>query len=823
MSKNDTDNDYLFLRVGALLHDIGHFVPNPEGSVKGHADRGFDFLNSFTNTKDFSVFAKYHHARSIDEIEEKGLSQKHKSLIWMVREASRLSLGDNDNDGEDVAEKHLLKSIFSGISGIKEESEGKKLEIPIKYYPSEKLNPSTFTYPLHKEDSSTLAEEGCRKIYESFGNFFSKLTELEDKLINEDLLLMFLEENTTFIPAGSGTNNDISLFDHLKTTCVIASCMYKSREEELEGAEKYLLVGGDVSGIQDFIYRISSKGALRLLRGRSFYLEMFCEDIVQNIVEELGLPKANILYSGGGNFYILAPNTQEAKDTLKNIESRIEKWLIDNRLSSSLYLALSWFPFSDDKFKNFSQIWVDVNQKNSLKKARKYQSVLETDPSRILKLEDYGEPCDACRKTTLPEKRKPIKGADNALFCQLCHEQMEIGQDLANLGDSFCILKTGYQEGGFSVPFGTMKIMEKVKIGTVRKSSSIYSVNSLDTDGIINLMKSKELPPDIHVSSLPIAIYCAKSDDRGNGRKLLTFEELADRSQGAKKLGAVRMDVDSLGGIFISGLPPDQRNITRISSLSRRINYFFKNYLNLLGEFKEEKVLDICNWKSNSPKLVEERKPSRNFSIVYAGGDDLFILGAWDDVFELCFHIEGLFHKYVAENPQVTISAGFSIFNSKHPLYQIASVCGNKEECSKDEGRDRIYLLNRGVAKEQISKKLKGVEDSVSWGDARDLFADFRPIFGYIINENENSSKAIVRKLLATREEYCRDPEKANWVIQLHYFVSQNKDMKKILDNKRHEELRKYFYSVYDDRLSPIYNIDLALNILDLLGRKVNS
>ena len=65
-----------------------------------------------------------------------------------------------------------------------------------------------------------------------------------------------------------------------------------------------------------------------------------------------------------------------------------------------------------------------------------------------------------------------------------------------------------------------------------------------------------------------------------------------------------------------------------------------------------------------------------------------------------------LFRKYVAENPHVTISAGFSIFNSKHPLYQIARVCGNKEECSKDEGRNRIYLLDRGVGKEQIIKKV---------------------------------------------------------------------------------------------------------------------
>src|SRR5690606_19610946 len=147
-------------------------------------------------------------------------------------------------------------------------------------------------------------EEGCKEIHESFKDFFEKLLDLNENRMNEDLLLMFLEQNAAFIPAGSGVNSDISFFDHLKTTCAIASCMYRFHEKELETDlekeisdkkdEKYLLIGGDISGIQDFIYRISSKGALRLLRGRSFYLEMFCEDIVHEIVERLGLSNANI-------------------------------------------------------------------------------------------------------------------------------------------------------------------------------------------------------------------------------------------------------------------------------------------------------------------------------------------------------------------------------------------------------------------------------------------------------------------------------------------------------------------------------------------------
>ena len=102
---------------------------------------------------------------------------------------------------------------------------------------------------------------------------------------------------------------------------------------------------------------------------------MLCEDIVHEIIKRLGLPKANILYSGGGNFYILAPNIEEAKINWKKSKD-LEGWLIDSRLSSNLYLALSWIPFSGDVFRQFSGKWMEINKENSLK-TQKYKSILK--------------------------------------------------------------------------------------------------------------------------------------------------------------------------------------------------------------------------------------------------------------------------------------------------------------------------------------------------------------------------------------------------------------------------------------------------------------
>jgi CRISPR-associated protein Csm1 len=55
----------------------------------------------------------------------------------------------------------------------------------------------------------------------------------------------------------------------------------------------------DISGIQKFIYTISSKGALKGLRSRSFYLEMLLQHVIDCLLDKCGLSRANLIYSGG--------------------------------------------------------------------------------------------------------------------------------------------------------------------------------------------------------------------------------------------------------------------------------------------------------------------------------------------------------------------------------------------------------------------------------------------------------------------------------------------------------------------------------------------
>nr|WP_236117250.1 hypothetical protein [Hassalia byssoidea] len=114
-------------------------------------------------------------------------------------------------------------------------------------------------------------------------------------------------------------------------------------------ATKLSIVAGDLSGIQKFIYTISSDGALKSLRARSFYLELVTEEVVQRLLSKLKLPRTNVIYAGGGNIYILAPGTDATKDIIKQVRIQFNQWL-RKEFQGQVYLALDSskpFPIAD--------------------------------------------------------------------------------------------------------------------------------------------------------------------------------------------------------------------------------------------------------------------------------------------------------------------------------------------------------------------------------------------------------------------------------------------------------------------------------------------
>ena len=136
------------------------------------------------------------------------------------------------------------------------------------------------------------------------------------------------------------------------------------------------MIGGNIAGIQKFIYDIVSKNAAKNLKGRSFYLQLIVDSVLQLILEELNLFKANVIYASGGGFYILAPHTEVVKTKLHALEQRLSNQLFKTH-GIKLFLAVDFQPFGEASIlgetqTTISTIWHNLAEKLNAKKQSRY-------------------------------------------------------------------------------------------------------------------------------------------------------------------------------------------------------------------------------------------------------------------------------------------------------------------------------------------------------------------------------------------------------------------------------------------------------------------
>ena len=145
-----------------------------------------------------------------------------------------------------------------------------------------------------------------------------------------------------------------------------------------------------------------------------------------------------------------------------------------------------------------------------------------------------------------------------------------------------------------------------------------------------------------------------------------------------KRVGILRMDVDNLGQMFLSGFSENKKSFSRYTALSRSLDWFFKGYLNHLIEPWVEKKLAY---------------------ILYAGGDDLFLLGRWDITVKIAQQIHENFKKLHDGNPDLSISGGASFVTPKFPIKLAAEYAADAEKAAKrhvfqKQKEDKIQTKN---------------------------------------------------------------------------------------------------------------------------------
>jgi len=157
---------------------------------------------------------------------------------------------------------------------------------------------------------------------------------------------------------------------------------------------------------------------------------------------------------------------------------------------------------------------------------------------------------------------------------------------------------------------------------------------------------------------------------------------------GIEALGVLKADVDNLGQIFGRGLGKSQ-SISRTATMSRQMNNFFAVYL---------------------PSLLQKKYPDTY--TLFAGGDDLFLIGPWRQMFALARELREEFGRYVCGNQYVTISAGISLHKPGNPIHALAATAEAALQQAKDRGRNRITMFGVTVTWDEL-KLLEQVKDTL--------------------------------------------------------------------------------------------------------------
>ena len=264
---------------GSLFHDIGKVIYRSGGSRKSHSESGYEYLKE-AGIQDEKILncVRYHHNEPL-----KNAPIKDNDYAYIVYYADNIA-SFTDRREVDTGEvkfgfdqKIPLDSVFNLLNG----NHGKS------HYEMRVLNPeSDINYPTNQPVE--MDKEFYQRIITAITESLKGIT-LSEEYLNS--LLSVLEANLSYIPSSTAKKEvaDISLYDHVKITAAVASCVQQYLEEKQEHdfkkcllrnakksyeEEMFLMYSMDISGIQKFIYTVGQKGALKGLRARSFYLEI---------------------------------------------------------------------------------------------------------------------------------------------------------------------------------------------------------------------------------------------------------------------------------------------------------------------------------------------------------------------------------------------------------------------------------------------------------------------------------------------------------------------------------------------------------------------
>lgn len=617
-----------------------------------------------------------------------------------------------------------------------------------------------------------------------------------------ETLFYLLKKHLSFVPVNS-TESYINTFEFLKLRSAFAQCLYENTEEPLP----FLMLCIDISGIQGFIYNIASGKAAKSLKGRSFYLQLLMDSLIQRVIQDT--QKANIghtIYASGGKAYLLLPNLESVKTAIKALEKEVEREVYKEH-KESLYVLMDWVEFGDESKNNIANLWTKLSDKTARKKYKKYQDLLTQDFNKFFEpnnedgFDTSNNDKTVCAVTgeviKKPNKKdnllkevngEPVWVTKNVL------EQAELGTQLKNTqfyityqGDKSLSKESRY----YAINPVNLEILSYIKdekdfINEYKKTGTFASIKYSLARKINDTNFLAEDTINEKDASYGFTFYggnkqALKKDEQGKeyikdkqGNFIeKDYEELTgltnedEKGKGFRRLGILRMDVDGLGGLFANKMKEKKlQNFPAYAMVSAHLENFFAGYLNTIRN--QEKYEDWVN-------------------ILYSGGDDVFAVGRWDLILEFAKEIQESFKTFVSN--KITLSAGVAMIGGKFPISKGAELAGFAESQAKSFGKRE--------GKEAQKNAISLFGEVVSWNeltyikDIRDKLIEFDKIIPAGFRQKLLSFQATKNKHLKFEGSEAEGRQKEDLSYKWHsaYSIARLAKELKSKDKKAYEVL----------------------------------
>lgn len=627
--------DRTIVLLSSLLHDIGKVKEKIDNT--NHAEYGSEFcINLPTNMPidEISEIIKNHHNDSYNG--------QLSDMLKVVKISDNLSMRESNT---------IPDRLLSPLADA--------------YMPIEKLDLNVDKF-IPEGNSSNSAYES---ILDGLKSDIKILKMIDNKRCYIESLLYLLKKWLFTIPSDS-SNPKVSLYDHLKLSMAIADCLHKDKEQ------KFVLVYGDITGIQRFIYKISQGNVIKTLRARNFYISAILNLITSYIIRELDLTSANIISSGGGHFLILAPSYK-----LKEIErckEEIEEFLI-YKFKGEVYITIAYKEIDGNDLSDIYNALKELEDYSidrkmmqfSDKLSKHYDTIFgpikkKADVCKICfdEIDKEGDRCELCKG--FEEMAKPLGLANYIVEVHAsndCYDEFNRKIDKAFVGPlnfidrlGICYILVENKETLYDLK-DTFNL-HKQEI----KRISIFNVNNLDYNDFNDIIK--EFVDDLLPISVGYKLFCNITPFNAS-HDIETLDDIADSSKGDKLIGVLRMDVDNLGKFF-----KDNISLAEYSTRDSLISIFFNGFMNFIAD-------------------------KEHVYVIYSGGDDLFIIGPWYTLLELAYYIHNKFARF--SNNKKSLSAGYILSHPHTPSYILAYLARDAIDKAKEEGKDRICMFANDI------------------------------------------------------------------------------------------------------------------------------